>query len=76
MVQHITQQLPTVTKNDIFVWLPYNMMAFSIIPAALRPTTTAALEASWQIYISLRSHDYEQSKHDAVVLPAKTSLTD
>jgi len=42
-----------VTKNDFVVWMPYNLLAFSIIPAVLRPTTTAAMEASWQTYITV-----------------------
>ncbi len=56
--QHVSRELPVITKNDFFVWMPYNMLAFSIIPAFLRPTTTAAMEASWQTYISLRAHDF------------------
>jgi len=58
VIAHVSSQLGTVTQNDFLVWLPYNMMAFSIIPAVLRPTTTAAMEASWQTYISLCAHDY------------------
>lgn len=58
VTRHVSTQLVTVTQNDFFVWLPYNMLAFSIIPAILRPTTTAAMEASWQAYISLCAHDY------------------
>jgi hypothetical protein len=35
------------------VWLPYIMLAFSVV---LRPTmTTSVMEASWQTYISIRS---------------------
>ena len=56
--KHTLSELPTVTRNDILVWLPYNMVAFSIIPPMIRPTTTLLMEASWQCYISLRSHDY------------------
>ena len=58
VIAHVSSQLGTVTQNDFLVWLPYNMMAFSMIPAVLRPTTTAAMEASWQTYISLCAHDY------------------
>lgn len=57
---HVSDELPTVTRNDFFVWLPYNLLAFSVIPATLRPTSTLAMEASWQTYISWRSHDFPQ----------------
>ena len=55
---HVWDVLPRVTLNDCRVWLPYNLLAFALIPAFIRPTTTAMMEASWQTYISLRSHDY------------------
>jgi Mpv17 / PMP22 family len=58
VLEHVANELPTVTRNDILVWLPYNMIAFSMVPPMLRPTTTAMMEASWQTYISVRSHDY------------------
>lgn len=58
VVQHVGDEMPRVFMNDVRVWLPYNLLAFSVIPAVLRPTTTALMEASWQTYISLRSHDY------------------
>jgi len=58
VAQHTMEELPDVTKNDFCVWLPYNLVAFSVIPFYIRPTTTALMEASWQTYISLRSHDY------------------
>ena len=61
VIAHVSSQLGTVTQNDFLVWLPYNMMAFSVIPAVLRPTTTAVIEASWQTYISLCAHDYPGS---------------
>jgi hypothetical protein len=60
VLQHVSKELPDVTRNDFFVWLPYNILAFSMIPAVVRPTTTAAMEASWQTYISLRAHDFQQ----------------
>lgn len=58
VAQHALDELPEVTKNDFFVWFPYNLVAFSVIPFYVRPTTTALMEASWQTYISNRSHDY------------------
>ena len=49
-----------VTLNDARVWLPYNIIAFTFVPAYLRPTSTEFMEASWQTYISLRSHNYQR----------------
>jgi hypothetical protein len=44
VVQHVANELPTVTRNDCLVWLPYIMLAFSVV---LRPTmTTSVMEAS------------------------------
>jgi hypothetical protein len=71
VVRHVAQEMPHVMLNDARVWLPYNMLAFSFIPAYIRPTATAFMEASWQTYISLRSHDYEtndDSDKSALVL--------
>ena len=60
--QHVAKELPVVTRNDFFVWFPYNLLAFSTIPAFLRPTTTAMMEASWQTYISFKAHDFKHVK--------------
>jgi len=61
VVHHVMNELPRITINDFKVWLPYNMIAFSIIPPLIRPSTTAFMEAMWQTYISLRSNDYNNS---------------
>jgi hypothetical protein len=58
---HVVREMPVVTLNDARVWLPYNLVAFSVIPIHVRPATTSLMEAVWQTYISLRSHDYHQS---------------
>jgi hypothetical protein len=55
VAQHVFQEMPTVTMNDVRVWLPYNLVAFSIIPVHIRPSTTAMMEATWQAYICIRS---------------------
>ena len=57
---HVVQEMPEVTINDARVWLPYNMIAFGIIPVAVRPTTTLLMEAGWQTYISLMSNNYHE----------------
>lgn len=59
VVRHVAREMPRVMLNDARVWLPYNMLVFSFVPAYIRPTATAFMEASWQTYISLRAHDYE-----------------
>ena len=56
---HVVQEMPKVVRNDVKVWLPYNLLAFTVIPPLIRPTTTAMMEACWKTYISLRSNDYE-----------------
>lgn len=58
-VRHVAREMPHVMLNDARVWLPYNMLVFSFVPPYIRPTATSFMEASWQTYISLRSHDYE-----------------
>jgi len=60
---HVVEEMPVVTLNDARVWLPYNMLAFSMIPATIRPTTTLMMEAGWQTYISLMSNNYQQHDH-------------
>lgn len=75
VAQHAFDELPDVTKNDFCVWLPYNLVAFSVIPSFIRPTTTALMEASWQTYISLRSHDYVPvSKEQCAATTTSTTM--
>ena len=59
---HVVEEMPIVTFNDARVWLPYNMIAFSVIPVAIRPTTTLLMEAGWQTYISLMSNNYHHDE--------------
>jgi hypothetical protein len=80
-VQHVRDELVQVTLNDIKVWLPYNLLAFSIIPPWIRPTTTAFMEAMWQTYISLRANDYchcatATEQHDKQVTTTITKDSD
>eukprot|EP00977_Amphora_coffeiformis_P022539 scaffold10997_cov216-Amphora_coffeaeformis.AAC.3 len=60
---HVLHEMPRVTLNDLRVWFPYNLVAFAFVAAYVRPTTTAAVNASWQTYISLRSHDYHGTSY-------------
>ena len=68
--KHVKEEMPMVTLNDARVWLPYNIIAFTFVPAYLRPTSTAFMEASWQTYISLRSHNYQRP---TATLPSPSS---
>jgi len=73
VAKHVVQEMPRVTMNDFRVWMPYNLIAFSVIPAFIRPTTTAMMEASWQTYISLRSHNYNGT--NIVASPKELAIT-
>lgn len=59
VLQHVIHEMPSVTLHDAYLWLPYNTLAFSVIPPLIRPATTSLLAASWQTYVSMRSNDYE-----------------
>mmetsp|Transcript_52018 Transcript_52018/g.125509 ORF Transcript_52018/g.125509 Transcript_52018/m.125509 type:complete len:270 (-) Transcript_52018:427-1236(-) len=60
VLEHVANEIPTVTRNDLLIWGPYNLLAFTLIPQVIRPATTVCCEACWQAYISLRSHHFEQ----------------
>ena len=64
VVEHTMQEMPGVTINDARVWLPYNIVAFSVIPIYIRPATTSLMEACWQTYISLCSHNYKADQKE------------
>ena len=64
VVEHTMQEMPGVTINDARVWLPYNIVAFSVIPIYIRPATTSLMEACWQTYISLCSHNYRADQKE------------
>ena len=49
-------EMPAVLLNELRVWLPYNVVAFALIPAHLRPGATMLVEACWVTYISLVAH--------------------
>jgi Mpv17 / PMP22 family len=68
VVMHVATEMPTVTFNDARVWFPYNIVAFSLIPVTIRPTTTLMMEAGWQTYISIMSNNYDEQE----VTPATT----
>jgi hypothetical protein len=76
VMSHVANEMPSVTLNDIRVWFPYNMVAFGIIPASVRPATTSLMEACWQTYISLRSNDYDHAtaKTDTTTTTTTTTI--
>ena len=49
--------MPGVLLNELRVWLPYNLLLFSLVPPAIRPTSTAVLGLCWQAYLSYVAHD-------------------
>ena len=61
VLRHMYHEIPNVTINDVKVWLPYNIIAFSIIPVYVRPTTTALMESGWQTYISSIANGYAEN---------------
>lgn len=69
VLPHVADEMPHVTINDFRVWFPYNLVAFGFIPPLIRPSTTALMEASWQTYISIRSHAYVEPHLEAPHLP-------
>lgn len=71
---HVRREMPRVTFNDLKVWFPYNMIMFAFIPSYIRPTTTAVMDASWQTYISLRSHNYHGTTQLSSDLPSLKRL--
>jgi hypothetical protein len=64
VASHVVREMPTVTWNDFRVWFPYNLVAFSIIPIYIRPTSTSIMEVCWQTYISLCSNSYHHGLED------------
>jgi hypothetical protein len=69
---HVASEMPRVTYNDLRLFLPYNMVAFGLLPPFIRPATTVLTESVWQTYISLRSHDYKKDR-DLTPLDAATT---
>ena len=61
VLSHVKEEMQDVTLNDLRVWFPYNLVAFSLIPISIRPATTSMMEAGWQTYISMRSNDYKNT---------------
>lgn len=49
--------MPGVLANECRVWVPYNLLAFRLVPLHLRPTTTSLLTFCWHTYISRTAAD-------------------
>ena len=48
----LTLTLTQVLLHDCYVWLPYDLLAFRMIPTHIRPTTTALMTLGWNTYLS------------------------
>lgn len=48
----VAESMPGVLLNEARVWLPYNLLAFRLIPIHVRPTSTACVTLGWHTYIS------------------------
>jgi len=44
-----------VLLNDLRVWPAYDLLCFSVVPPAHRPTSTALVSVCWHTYMSLRA---------------------
>jgi hypothetical protein len=53
----VLASMPNVLLNEARVWLPYNLVAFSLVPRHIRPTTTSCLTVGWHTYISWLAND-------------------
>lgn len=53
MFQGIHAQFFSVFCTDWKVWPVYLSFAFSVVPPKMRATTTAFMNASWGVYLSL-----------------------
>ena len=50
--EEVLKAMPEVLRDDCIVWLPYNLLAFRLIPLHIRPTTTAVMTLFWNTYLS------------------------
>ena len=53
VVTTVNQDLPNVIRHDLCVWPFYDVLCFAVIPPALRPATTACVNAGWACYVSV-----------------------
>ena len=51
-VAEVRRDMPQVLLHDCYVWLPYDLLAFRMIPTHIRPTTTALMTLGWNTYLS------------------------
>lgn len=56
VTRSVRETMPAVLVNELRVWLPYNLLAFRFVPIAVRPTVTAFISLTWQVYISWTAH--------------------
>lgn len=51
----LNQIFADVLLNDLRVWPAYDLLCFSVVPPAHRPTATALVSVCWHTYMSLRA---------------------
>lgn len=51
-VAEVRRDMPQVLLHDCYVWLPYTLIAYRMIPIHIRPTTTALMTLGWSTYLS------------------------
>lgn len=54
--QKIETQLPNTVATSSMVWIPINVLNFSIVPVHLRPLVLMVCSAGWNCYLSLKQH--------------------
>ncbi|KAL1525378.1 hypothetical protein AB1Y20_020238 [Prymnesium parvum] len=54
--EQISREMMFVLKNELRLWLPWNVFLFALVPAHLRPGSTMLVEAGWTTYISWVAH--------------------
>ena len=52
----ISREMFFVLKNELRIWLPWNVLMFAFVPSHLRPGSTMFVEAGWTTYLSVVAH--------------------
>jgi hypothetical protein len=52
----VTREMFFVLRNELRIWLPWNVFMFAFVPPFLRPGSTMFVEAGWTTYLSVVAH--------------------
>lgn len=63
-IDEVAVAMPGVLVNECYIWLPYNLFAFRLVPSHIRPTTTALLTFGWNTYMSWTAHQSHARSDD------------